>query len=162
MCSRRNFLNAGITRIVGKCVSSPNMYLHPFCFHFTSSLGMIFLGSTLYAMKTGEHPAILRNSVTSPAGTTASAVYELEKGGLRPLVNDAIWACYRRSLEMGGRNSSVGPRMVYNMGEKPDPTTQIHYMDHDKHTENVPSGEMRNMVDNDVESQKDEKHGRQE
>jgi pyrroline-5-carboxylate reductase len=43
------------------------------------------LGSTLYAMETGEHPAILRNSVTSPAGTTASAIYELEKGGLRPL-----------------------------------------------------------------------------
>jgi Pyrroline-5-carboxylate reductase dimerisation len=36
-------------------------------------------------METGEHPAILRNSVTSPAGTTASAIYELEKGGLRPL-----------------------------------------------------------------------------
>jgi hypothetical protein len=119
------------------------------------------LGSTLYAMKTGEHPAILRNSVTSPAGTTASAVYELEKGGLRPLVNDAIWACYRRSLEMGGHNSAVGPRMVYNMGEKPpDSTTQIHYMDHDVHTENVPSGEMRNVVDDDVGSQEDEKDGR--
>jgi len=119
------------------------------------------LGSTLYAMKTGEHPAILRNSVTSPAGTTASAIYELEKGGLRPLVNDAIWACYRRSLEMGGHNSAVGPRMVYNTGEKPpDSTTQIHYMDHDVHTENVPSGEMRNVIDNDVGSQEVEKDGR--
>jgi len=60
-------------------------------------------GSTLYAIETGQHPAILRNSVTSPGGTTASAIYELERGGLRPLVNDAIWACYRRSLEMGGK-----------------------------------------------------------
>lgn len=102
-------------------------------------------------METGEHPAILRNSVTSPAGTTASAVYELEKGGLRPLVNDAIWACYRRSLEMGGHNSAVGPRMIYNMGEKPNfaANREIHYMDSDIHTENVPSGEMRNVVDDD-------------
>lgn len=98
-------------------------------------------------METGEHPAILRNSVTSPAGTTASAVYELEKGGLRPLVNDAIWACYRRSLEMGGHNSAVGPRMIYNMGEKPNFI----------HSENVPTGEMRNVVDDDNGSEDDKK-----
>lgn len=113
------------------------------------------LGSTLYAMETGQHPAILRNSVTSPAGTTASAIYELEKGGLRPLVNDAIWACYRRSLEMGGHNSMVGPRMNYNMGEKPFvnyTTQQIHYMDTDIATANVPSGEMTNGSDSDSES----------
>ena len=41
------------------------------------------LGSTLYAMETGEHPAILRNMVTSPSGTTASAIYELENGRFR-------------------------------------------------------------------------------
>jgi pyrroline-5-carboxylate reductase len=57
--------------------------VHPFC-----------TGSTLYAMETGEHPAILRNSVTSPAGTTASAIYELEKGGLRPLgTNEVLCRC---------------------------------------------------------------------
>jgi hypothetical protein len=84
-------------------------------------------------METGDHPAILRNSVTSPAGTTASAIYELEKGGLRPLVNDAIWACYRRSLEMGGKNSAVGPNRA--IGE----TTQIVH----NHHYNVPSGEMK-------------------
>mmetsp|Transcript_13204 Transcript_13204/g.37159 ORF Transcript_13204/g.37159 Transcript_13204/m.37159 type:complete len:245 (+) Transcript_13204:707-1441(+) len=118
------------------------------------------LGSTLYAMKTGEHPAILRNSVTSPAGTTASAIYELEKGGLRPLVTDAIWACYRRSLEMGGHNSAVGPRMVYNMGEKPTSsasTHEIHYLDHDVNTANLPSGEMVDKLDHDVELNVDEK-----
>ena len=67
------------------------------------------LGSTLYAMETGEHPAVLRNSVTSPAGTTASAIYELENGKFRTVIKDAIWACYRRSLEMGGHSSNVGP-----------------------------------------------------
>jgi pyrroline-5-carboxylate reductase len=67
------------------------------------------LGSTRFAMETKEHPAILRNNVTSPAGTTASAIYELEDGKFRTVVKDAIWACYRRALEMGGEVSNVGP-----------------------------------------------------
>jgi pyrroline-5-carboxylate reductase len=67
------------------------------------------LGSTLYAMETGEHPAILRNQVTSPSGTTASALYELENGRFRTVIKDAMWACYRRSLEMGNQDSNVGP-----------------------------------------------------
>jgi len=114
----------------------------------TTLVNHTLLGSTLYAMETEQHPAILRNSVTSPGGTTASAIYELEKGGLRPLVNDAIWACYRRSLEMGGHNSSVGPGMNYNMGEKP--TQSIHYMETTPSTSNIPSGEMRKGVDHDI------------
>lgn len=67
------------------------------------------LGSTLYAMESKEHPAILRNSVTSPSGTTASAIYELENGRFRTVIKDAMWACYRRSLEMGDHSSNVGP-----------------------------------------------------
>ena len=73
------------------------------------------LGSTLYAMETGEHPAILRNNVTSPNGTTASAIYELENGGFRTAVKDAMWACYRRSLEMGGHESNVGPGRSHSL-----------------------------------------------
>ena len=68
------------------------------------------LGSTLYAKEASHlHPAELRNSVTSPAGTTASAIFELENGGFRTVTSKAVWACYRRSLEMGGRDSNVGP-----------------------------------------------------
>jgi Pyrroline-5-carboxylate reductase dimerisation len=67
------------------------------------------LGSTLYAMESKEHPAILRNMVTSPSGTTASALYELENGRFRTVIKDAMWACYRRSLEMGNHDSNVGP-----------------------------------------------------
>ena len=67
------------------------------------------LGSTLYAMESKEHPAILRNSVTSPSGTTASAIYELENGKFRTVIKDAMWACYRRSLEMGNHDSNIGP-----------------------------------------------------
>eukprot|EP00519_Triparma_laevis_P006831 CAMPEP_0182517414 /NCGR_PEP_ID=MMETSP1321-20130603/42228_1 /TAXON_ID=91990 /ORGANISM="Bolidomonas sp., Strain RCC1657" /LENGTH=288 /DNA_ID=CAMNT_0024725151 /DNA_START=118 /DNA_END=984 /DNA_ORIENTATION=+ len=67
------------------------------------------LGSTLYAIDTKEHPTVLKNSVTSPAGTTASAMYELEKGRFKTVISDAVWACYRRSLEMGEQDSNVGP-----------------------------------------------------
>lgn len=98
------------------------------------------LGSTLYAMETGEHPAILRNSVTSPAGTTASALYELENGRFRTVIKDAIWACYRRSLEMGGHDSNVGPGR--NTAEVP---VVHHYVD-------APKGE---MVDDDSDSNTD-------
>jgi pyrroline-5-carboxylate reductase len=59
------------------------------------------LGSVMYAMQSGKHAAELRNAVTSPGGTTAAAVYELEKGGLRTVLSDAIWAAYRRSAELG-------------------------------------------------------------
>ncbi|GMH60522.1 hypothetical protein TrVE_jg7172 [Triparma verrucosa] len=67
------------------------------------------LGSTLYAIDTKEHPTVLKNSVTSPAGTTASAMYELERGRFKTVISDAVWACYRRSLEMGEQDSNVGP-----------------------------------------------------
>jgi pyrroline-5-carboxylate reductase len=59
------------------------------------------LGSVRYAEATGRHAAELRNGVTSPGGTTAAAMYELEKGGLRTVLSDAIWAAYRRSVELG-------------------------------------------------------------
>lgn len=59
------------------------------------------LGSVRYAIETGAHAAELRNAVTSPGGTTAAAMYELEKGGLRTVLSDAIWAAYRRSVELG-------------------------------------------------------------
>jgi pyrroline-5-carboxylate reductase len=59
------------------------------------------LGSVLYAIQSRKHVAELRNGVTSPAGTTAAALYELERGGLRTVLSDAIWAAYRRSAELG-------------------------------------------------------------
>jgi len=58
-------------------------------------------GSVEYALNSGLHPAVLRNQVTSPGGTTASALYEMEKGRLRTIVSDAIWAAYRRAHELG-------------------------------------------------------------
>ncbi len=47
------------------------------------------------------HVAALRNQVTSPGGTTAEAMYFLEKAGFRTAISRAIWAAYERSLELG-------------------------------------------------------------
>jgi pyrroline-5-carboxylate reductase len=58
-------------------------------------------GSAEYAMQSNMHPAPLRNQVTSPGGTSAAALYELEKGRLRTVIADAVWAAYRRSVELG-------------------------------------------------------------
>lgn len=58
-------------------------------------------GSVNFALENGRHVAELRNQVTSPGGTTAAGLYELEKGGLRTTIADAIWAAYRRSVELG-------------------------------------------------------------
>jgi len=62
-------------------------------------------GSIMYAMKSGKHPAELRNLVTSPGGTSAAALYELEKGGLRTVLSRAILAAYERSKSLGERKS---------------------------------------------------------
>lgn len=61
------------------------------------------LGSVRYAQQSHEHQAILRNQVTSPGGTTAEALYHLEKGGFRTILSRAIWAAYVRATQLGKR-----------------------------------------------------------
>ena len=61
------------------------------------------LGSAEFAKASDMHPAQLRNAVTSPGGTSAAAIYELEKGRIRTVLSDAVWAAYRRTLELGTR-----------------------------------------------------------
>jgi len=61
------------------------------------------VGSAEFARQSELHPAQLRNAVTSPGGTSAAAIYELEKGRLRTVFSDAVWAAYRRTLELGER-----------------------------------------------------------
>lgn len=68
------------------------------------------LGSVSYYQKHKIHPAQLRNQVTSPGGTTAQALYYLEKAGFRTAISRAIWAAYERSQELGkGLNSQPPP-----------------------------------------------------
>lgn len=58
-------------------------------------------GSVEYAEASGLHPAQLRNQVTSPGGTSAEALYHLEKGSLRTVLARAVWAAYQRSISLG-------------------------------------------------------------
>jgi pyrroline-5-carboxylate reductase len=58
-------------------------------------------GTIEYARQSPRHPATLRNEVTSPGGTSAEALYQLEKGGLRTVISRAVWAAYQRSVALG-------------------------------------------------------------
>lgn len=72
-------------------------------------------GSVEYAAQSKGHLAMLRNEVTSPGGTSAEAIYQLEKGGLRTVVARAIWAAYQRSIGLGG-----GRKVSRLAGRHPD------------------------------------------
>jgi pyrroline-5-carboxylate reductase len=60
-------------------------------------------GSAEFALRSGRHVAELRDMVTSPGGTSAEALYELEKGRLRTVVSDAVWAAFERTLQLETR-----------------------------------------------------------
>jgi pyrroline-5-carboxylate reductase len=64
-------------------------------------------GSTLFAKQSGLHPAELRNMVTSPGGTSAAALHELESGRLRTVLSEAVWAAFRRTVELGDQLESA-------------------------------------------------------
>lgn len=55
------------------------------------------------------HLARLRNQVTSPGGTSAAALYYLEKAGFRTAISRAVWAAYERSRELGSNAKSHAP-----------------------------------------------------
>jgi pyrroline-5-carboxylate reductase len=61
------------------------------------------LGSARLAKETAEHPAILREMVTSPGGTTAAALGELENRGVRAAFSQAVRAAERRAKELSGK-----------------------------------------------------------
>ena len=58
-------------------------------------------GSAAFARQSGRHLAELRNMVTSPGGTSAAAIYELEKGTMRTVLSRAVYAAYVRTRELG-------------------------------------------------------------
>jgi pyrroline-5-carboxylate reductase len=57
-------------------------------------------GSAAFALGSRKHVAELRDMVTSPGGTSAEALYQLEKGRLRTVVSDAVWAAFERTLRL--------------------------------------------------------------
>lgn len=67
-------------------------------------------GSVEYVLHSPNHLARLRNQVTSPGGTSAEALYFLEKAGFRTALSRAIWAAYQRSVQLGkGKKRSQIP-----------------------------------------------------
>lgn len=68
-------------------------------------------GSVDYAAQSGKHVAELRNQVTSPGGTTAAALYHMEKGGLRTVISRGIWAAYQRSIALGKGKAEDDPEV---------------------------------------------------
>ena len=66
----------------------------------------MILGSVLFAKESHRHPAELRNMVTSPGGTSAEAIYQMEKGSLRTVLSKAVWAAYQRAEALGNQYRS--------------------------------------------------------
>lgn len=58
-------------------------------------------GAGKMALETGTHPAILRDQVTSPGGTTIAGIAAMEKAGIRTAMQEGVVACYERSFELG-------------------------------------------------------------
>lgn len=59
-------------------------------------------GSVAMMRASGDHPAVLRDAVTSPGGTTAAAMQVIERSGMRGTMTDAVVAAYERSRSLGG------------------------------------------------------------
>jgi pyrroline-5-carboxylate reductase len=64
-------------------------------------------GSVAFARDSGKHMAELRNMVTSPGGTSAEAIYQMEKGSLRTVLSKAVYAAYQRTQTLAERERSA-------------------------------------------------------
>lgn len=69
-------------------------------------------GSIAFYKQNESHPARLRNQVTSPGGTSATALYYLEKMGFRTAISRAIWAAFTRSEELGKGLNHQDPEKI--------------------------------------------------
>ena len=57
-------------------------------------------GAAKLALETGKHPAVLKDEVTTPAGTTIAAIADLESHGLRTMLINAVAVATARSKEL--------------------------------------------------------------
>jgi pyrroline-5-carboxylate reductase len=66
----------------------------------TTLAAQTLFGSALLALETGHHPALLKDAVTTPAGCTIEGLMELEKGGLRVTLMNAVIKTTIRAREL--------------------------------------------------------------
>ena len=59
------------------------------------------IGAARFALRTGQHPAVLKDMVTSPGGTTAAGLRVLEQRAVRAALIDAVAAAHQRAEELG-------------------------------------------------------------
>ncbi len=60
------------------------------------------IGAAKMVLETGQHPGALKDMVTSPGGTTIEGLHELERGGFRGTVMNAVRAAAAKSKALGG------------------------------------------------------------
>ena len=69
----------------------------------TQLAAQTLLGAAQMVLTTGQHPAALKDAVTSPGGTTIAGLHELERGGLRAALMNAVQAATIRSQELAAK-----------------------------------------------------------
>ena len=67
----------------------------------TALAAQTVLGAARMILETGTHPAVLKDMVASPGGTTIAGLHALERGGVRGALIDAVEAATHRARELG-------------------------------------------------------------